>query len=193
MKKFLTVVVVLTVGFNSVVNANEIDKPKSPVGVAVVNTGSVFKLFYRGTKSDNVTVTIYNAQNEKVYREKLSHIVNFVRPYNFSSLPEGSYQIVLEGADGKQVQNVVYKRHNNAKLMDLMRVAGSPGKYVLRISNKGPESLQVKIYDKSQSLVYEGKENIEGDFAKVYDLSDIGNDFFVEVTDKSGNTQSLSL
>jgi hypothetical protein len=192
MKKILTVVVVLTVVFSSVVNANEIDKPKSPVGMAVVNTGSVVKLFYQGVKSGRVKVTIINANNETIFKETLSDVENFMRPYNFSSLPDGAYRIVLEGENGKQVQTIAYKKPSKLKLMDLTQVAGVAGKYMLRVSNKEKDVLTVRIFDRSASLVYEATENISHDFAKLYNLEKVGEGFYIEVTGKNGITQTLT-
>jgi hypothetical protein len=88
MKKFLTILVVLA-AVSVAVNAKNVDKPKSPVGMAVVKTGSIFKLYYKGAKSGDVKVTIYNDNNEKVYTETIRKIDSFMRPYNFSSLKEG--------------------------------------------------------------------------------------------------------
>jgi hypothetical protein len=191
MKKFLTLIVVLTV-MCSAVKANEIDKPKSPVGTSVIKSGSVFKLFYKGAKSGDVTVTILDANGSAVYKETLRNVDNFMRPYNFSSLKEGDYTIELNHEDGKQLQKISYHNivSNKKKLMNLIRINGTD-KYVLMVSNKGNEVLKINVFDAKNGLVYSGVESINGDFAKVYDLDDVGKGFVFEVTDKDGNTQSL--
>jgi hypothetical protein len=191
MKNFLTILVVLT-AVAGAVNVNAIDKPKSPAGMAVMKSGSVFKLFYQGTKSDNIKVTIFNASGKPVFKESLRHVENFMRPYNFSSLPDGAYTIELDGEDGKQVQKINYQTGTSQKLMSIVRVGGNSDKYMLRISNKGHETIQVKIYGQSGAMVYDGKEQLDGDFARIYDLKKIGNKFLFEVVDKNGNSETLT-
>lgn len=186
-------IVVLTV-ISSAVVANEIDKPKSPVGTSIIKSGSVFKLFYKGTRPSDVTVTILDEKGVAVYKETLRNVESFMRPYNFSSLKEGEYTIELNHEDGKQLQKISY--HNTVaapqkKLMNLLRVPGTD-KYMLRVSNKGSEVLEVNVYNAEHSLVYSGTEKIEGDFAKIYDLNEVGHGFVIEVTDRNGNTQSLT-
>jgi hypothetical protein len=193
MKKFLTMIVVLTVMYSAVV-ANAIDKPKSPVGTSVIKSGSVFKLFYKGTRPSDVTVTILDEKGTAVYKETLRNVENFMRPYNFSSLKEGEYTIELNHEDGKQLQKISY--HNavataQKKLMNLLRVPGTE-KYMLRVSNKGNETLKVSVFDAKHALVYSGTEKIDGDFAKIYDMNEVGQGFVIEVTDQNGITQSLS-
>jgi hypothetical protein len=191
MKNLLTILVVLTAVCGAV-NVNASDKPKSPTGVAVVKSGSTFKVFYRGSKMGNVKVTIYNAQGTAVFTEKIHNLESFVRPYNFSSLTEGEYTVELEDADGKQVQSLSYHVATTKKLMKLAHIKGTDNKYVLMVSNKGSDVLNVKVYDESNTLVHTSTENLQGDFAKVYNLNTIGKNFSFEVTDRSGNTQTLT-
>lgn len=191
MRKYLTILVVLTAVCSSV-SANEIDKPKTPVGMAVVKTGAIFKLYYKGLKPADVRVTIFNDKGIPVYKETLRHIESFMRPYNFSTLGEGDYTIELDGEEGKQIQKISYHKFSSKKLMNIIRVAGSEDKYMLRVSNKGSEKLQIRIFDRSNALIYVGNENIEGDFAKIYDLGKTGSGFVFEITDKNGLTQSVT-
>jgi hypothetical protein len=191
MKKFLTILVVLTAVCGAV-NANEIDNPKASVGMAVMKTGSIVKLFYKGSVAGNVKVAIYNAKGEKVFTEILRNIENFVRPYNLSSLEQGEYTIELEGVDGKQIQKVSYFKGKIEKLMHLVHLQGTDNKYVLSVANKGSEKLQVKIYDGANNLLYNETESFQGDFAKIYNLDKVGEKFLFEVTDQNGVTKSLS-
>jgi hypothetical protein len=191
MKKFLTILVVLTAVCGAV-NANEIDNPKASVGMAVMKTGSIVKLFYKGSVAGDVKVAIYNAKGDRVFRETIRNIENFVRPYNFSSLEEGEYVIELDGADGKQLQKVSYFKGRIERLMNLVHLAGPENKYVLTVSNKGNEKLQVRIYDAESTLLYSETESFQGDFAKIYNLNKVGEKFRFEVTDSNGLTKSLT-
>jgi hypothetical protein len=190
MKNFLTILVLTAMC--GAVNANEIDNPKASVGMAIMKTGSVIKLFYQGSVAADVKVSIFDAKGERVFRETFRNIENFVRPYNFSSLKEGEYTIELEGADGRQLQKVNYSKGKIEKLMHLVRLAGAENKYVLTVANKGSEKLQVKIYDGENSLIYNETESFQGDFAKIYNLNKVGEKFLFEVTDQNGVSKSLT-
>lgn len=191
MKKFLTIFFVLTAVCGGV-QANEIDNPKAAAGMAVMKSGSVIKLFYKGTVSGDVKVSIYSEKGEKVFTETIRNIENFVRPYNFSTLPEGAYTIELKGADGRQLQKVNYSKGKIEKLMNLMHLTGSENKYVLTVANKGSEKLKVRIYDEKNNLLYNETEAIQGDFAKIYNLNKVSGRFLFEVTDQNGVTKSLT-
>lgn len=191
MKKFLTIFFVLTAVCGGV-QANEIDNPKAAAGMAVMKSGSVIKLFYKGTVSGDVKVSIYSEKGEKVFTETIRNIENFVRPYNFSTLPEGAYTIELKGADGRQLQKVNYSKGKIEKLMNLMHLTGSENKYVLTVANKGSEKLKVRIYDEKNNLLYNETEVIQGDFAKIYNLNKVSGRFLFEVTDQNGVTKSLT-
>jgi hypothetical protein len=190
MNKFLTIVVMLTV-VCSAVSANNIDNPKATTGMAVVKSGSIFKVYYRGLKRSDVKVTILNEEGQAVHKETLKKIESFVRPYNFSTLKEGNYTIELESEDGKQLKSVAYENAVQPRLMSLVRLRGGENKYVLSVANKGDDVLKVRIVDSKRNEVFSETNEVEGDFARIYKLNKIGDDFRFEVTDKNGNTQSI--
>jgi hypothetical protein len=189
MKKFLSILVVLAV-VCSAAKAN-IDDPKSGSGMAVVKSGDVFKLIYKGVKPGDIKVTIYNAQGKTIFQETLHKLASFVRPYNFSSIAEGEYTLELEGENGKQVQSISHRNEASALPMKLVAVSGATNKYVLSVPNQGAGLMQVKIYDNTNGLVYDRTEKLDGNFARVYNLTDIGSGFSFEVTDVNGVTQTL--
>jgi hypothetical protein len=194
MKKLLSILLTLTLVVG-VVRANVAD-PKSPLGMAVVKSGSGFKLFYKGEQTGDVKVKITDSRGGAVFSETIKNVESFVRPYNFSSLSDGEYTIELAGHDGKQTQHVSYVSESKIaapKLANILHVTGSAQRYMLTVSNKtGNDVLKIKIYDDSNSLVYSETQEITGDFAKVYNLNKIGKNFTVEVTDRSGSTQWLT-
>jgi hypothetical protein len=194
MKKIFSILLTLTLVVG-VVRANDAD-PKSPKGMAVIKSGSVFKLFYKGEQTGDVKVKIMDSHGDAVFTETIKNIESFVRPYNFSSLSEGEYTIELDGHDGKQTQHLSYVSHDNivvSKLANILHVTGSAQRYMLTVSNKtGADVLKIKIYDAANSLVYSETQEITGDFAKVYNLNKVGRNFSFEVTDGSGSTQLLT-
>ena len=191
MKKFLSILVMLA-AVSGVVSAKNIDEPKASTGVALMKSDKGVKVFYKGSKTGTIKVTITNAQGESIYRETLKNVESFMRPYNLSSISEGEYNIEIVTPEGRQVEKFLYSKTKVEKLMNLMQVKDSGGKYILMVSNKsGEDELKVNIYDEAYRLVYQGTENITGDFAKVYDLSSLGKNFTFEVSDSNG-TKSIS-
>ncbi len=94
MKKTLSIFIVL-LAISSAVSARRMDKPEEASTMAVTKSGSLVKLFYKGVKDCNVKVTITNSENQIVFEELIKQVDGFMRPYNFSELPEGDYTIKL--------------------------------------------------------------------------------------------------
>ncbi len=190
MKKFLSIVVVLAMA-SGVVCAN-VDKPKAATGMAVVKSNSGFKLFYRGTNSGNVKVSIINSKGEQVFKETLHNVESFVRPYNMSSLGEDEYTVQLTSSDGKLIDKVAYTKETMADHVRVVAVKNSPNKFLMSLANKtGAENVEVKIYDKDNNLVFQQSEKVSGDFAKVYSLKQLRDHVIFEVTTDNGVSTSF--
>jgi hypothetical protein len=189
MKKFLALL--LFVGIVSAqVNAHG-TTPASPTNMAVVKSGNVFKLFYRGEQSGKVHVTIYNDKGKVVFREILRGTDNFMRPYNFSSLSEGVYTIELSDAQGTRVEKVIHSLAKE-KTAHLTRLNLGKNKYLLTVPNRGRNVLKVKIFNERNGLLYEKTEVIEGNFGKVYNLEEIEGVPVFQVVDEQGRSIRLS-
>jgi hypothetical protein len=190
MKK-ISLILVMLVMIQSVVSANAIDHPSPTSGMAIMKIGSTVKVFYKGVKAGPVKVVILDAAGKIVFTEAFRKVENFIRPYNFSSLKDGSYTIELSDADGKQVEQIVYTKGNIQRLARLARMAGTPDKYILSLPNKGDDNIVVKVYDSSNTIIYNQQETISGDFAKIYNLKKVIGAVTFEITDKNGITTTL--
>lgn len=192
MKKTLSILAAITI-FSTALFANNIDNPNAATGMAIMKNGTTVKLFYKGTKQTDVKVSIYNATNTLVYSETIKNVDGFVRPYNFTNLEEGEYSIELLGENGRQVERVIYKLGKVQKLANVMHVTGEPNKYILTVANKGQDVLTIKIYGDRGVLLYSKTEEVNGDFAQVYNLDKYNGGLTFEVSDSKGVTKSLSL
>jgi hypothetical protein len=190
MKKILSLVVVVLIAVgHGYANGTE---PNSPLGMSVIKHGALVKLFYRGEQSGKVKVTIYNKRGVVVFKETLENTQDFMRPYNFSSLPSGSYTIELCDEQGKRFQKVIHSSAQGKRVAHLTRLHKGENTYVLAVPNKGDDKLTVKIYDQRNSILYEETQVIEGNFAKVYNLNKVGGQHIFEITDKSGRMNRLT-
>lgn len=171
-----------------------IDNPEAAAtGMAIMKQGSMIKLFYKGTKSADVKVAIYNSSNMLVFSETIRNVDGFVRPYNFSSLREGVYSIELTGENGRQVERVNYTLGKVEKLANVLHIAGEQSKYMLTVSNKGKDAITVKIYDAKGNMVYKQTEEVDGDYARIYNLEKYTGGVTFEVSDSHGITKLMSL
>lgn len=193
MKKTLSIFVALMI-MSAAVFARRADKPVTPketTGMAVVQLGTTVKLFYKSEKASKVRVTIYDENNNVVLTDNIRKMDGFVRPYNFSALPEGDYKIEVADESGRQVSRLDYHKAKFKKIAHLIRIQNS-SKYMLMLSNRGEDVVNVKILDDARNVVYEGSETISDDFSKVFDLEKLNGEFSFEITDKSGTILSLT-
>ncbi len=191
MKKFFSFLAILAFVAVSV-SANAIDDRNTSVGVAIMKSGSTFKVFYKGEKTGNVKVTIYNASRKAVYTETLRQVNNFMRPYNFSSLAEGDYTIEVVSVNGKSVEAVEYSKGKIEHFANVVKVLGSDDKFLVSIANKGTDVITVRILSESNAVLYKSTEEISGDFAKVYKLKDLDGSILFEISNESGILKTIA-
>lgn len=170
--------------------ANASDNPSS--SMAVLKRGSTIKLLYKGIEQNDVKVLIVNDENQVVFSEKIKSTTGFVRPYNFSKLPEGNYSIELIDNKGHQSELVSHKTESTRKLMHVIRVGGTTDKFVLSVPSPGQQKISIAIYDENGRTLYSGKENIAGDFARVYNLQKYVGRITFEVVDNTGKANSFT-
>ncbi|HEX8038336.1 MAG TPA: T9SS type A sorting domain-containing protein [Chryseosolibacter sp.] len=188
MKKILILVfVALTIGQ---ANAKGVD-PKAPLGMSVIKSGNICKLFYRGEVAGDIEVTIYNENGRAVFSEVIRNKDNFMRPYNLSTLPEGNYTIALNDGQTTRVEKITHFNRKDVRAVRLIKVNNAEHKYLLAISNEGNDVLTITVFDQHNSLIYKGTEHVNGDFAKVYNLKGNGR-FLFQVSDQKGRTSAVS-
>jgi hypothetical protein len=156
-----------------------------------VKDGATFKLYYRGTDKNDVKISIRDENDNIVYSEVIKKSTGFVRPYNFSKLPEGKYTIEIADNSGTQLESFMYRRAEMDKIAHLQKVAGSQ-RYVLSMPKRASGNVSIRIFDVNSMLIYERSEHIAGDFAKMYNLEKFEGRFLFEVTDASGNATTIS-
>jgi hypothetical protein len=164
-------------------------KPTSTSSVAVTHAAgsSLVKLYYKAEKSGTVQVSILNERNEIVFNETLKKIEYFVRPYNFTQLPEGEYTLIVNDESGKSVEKVSYKNEKVEKLIHVVKLI-EEDKYMLTVSSAKPQDVFIYIFDENGILVHNEIQSISKDFAQVYNLKDVKS-FTIEVWDKDGALQ----
>jgi hypothetical protein len=148
-------------------------------------------VFYKGETSGTVKVSIYNAKGHIVWNETFKNRDNFMRPYNFSSLPNGEYSFIVTDEKGKHIERVTHSIGRSISKSHLSVLDKKEQKYLLTVPNHGAESLTVKIFDEDENLVYKNVEPVSGDFGKVYDLENIHGVVTFEITDTKGKMDRI--
>ena len=191
MKKSLSfLVVLLTVA--SMTYANSGDNPST--NMAVLKNGTSVKLLYKGAEQNDVKILIFNENDRVVFSEKIKNTDGFVRPYNFSKLPEGNYRIQIIDNAGSKTEQVAYNGENQInrnKLIHVARISGTAGKFVLSVPNQQKETLTVTIYG-DNNVLYSENEIVTGDFARIYNLKNYSGQVTFKVTDSKGLSNSLT-
>lgn len=189
MKKILSLVlVVIAIGH---MNAKGIE-PNSPLGTSIIKKGALVKLFYRGEHSGKVKVTIYDENGTVVFKEVVENHEHFMRPYNFSSLPSGEYTIQIADENGTRIEKVEHGVSKKKRPANLWRLNPDSNKYMLSVPRNGSDELVVKIYDERNTVIYQETARMSGDFAKVYDLSQVKGAHTFEITDNNGGVRRLA-
>ena len=189
MKKILSLVlVVIAIGH---MNAKGIE-PNSPLGTSIIKKGALVKLFYRGEHSGKVKVTIYDENGTVVFKEVVENHEHFMRPYNFSSLPSGEYTIHIADENGTRIEKVEHGVSKKKRPANLWRLNPDSNKYMLSVPRNGSDELVVKIYDERNTVIYQETARMSGDFAKVYDLSQVKGAHTFEITDNNGGVRRLA-
>ncbi|HMJ68901.1 MAG TPA: hypothetical protein VK508_08400 [Cyclobacteriaceae bacterium] len=193
MKKILTLSLVL---LSTVMFANGTDDKNpsaSASGSAVIKNGeSTFRVIYKSEKENDVKVSILDDRNRVVYSEKVSNTDGFSRPYNFASLNEGDYTISIEDGTKKTLEKVSYRSPRNAKMLNVLKVTGNEGKYLITAAGKGAEVITVSIYDGTHTLIHRGYETTSGDFAKVYNVKSVKGHLTFEIANANGEVKTVS-
>jgi hypothetical protein len=185
MKKFFLVVMTMAIGSVALATGND----PSPTGMAVVRTGSTFRVFYKAPGQTNVTVSIYDESNNKVFSESFKESEGFIRPYNFEKLKEGKYTIELKDAAGFQIEKIAYEKKIEEKIARMVKLPGEE-KYAILVPTNGSKSLSVDIYNRYGSSVYSKAYEVNGDFSRLFDLT-VLDSFTVVVSDSKGLTTTL--
>ena len=165
-------------------------KGSSSVAVTNVTGSTLYKVYYKSDRPGKVKVSIINEKGNTIFDETLKKVNGFLRPYNFDGLPEGKYTIKVEDEYGKTVEKINYKLGRVEKLIQVHKLPGE-NKYLLSISSPKPEDVFIYIFDDKGNLVHNEIQSINGDFAQVYNLTEVKS-FTIEVSDKFGELKTVT-
>jgi hypothetical protein len=184
MKKVLISAALLTVlGANVWANPGDEVKGVVKASVATTTRNGVYNLVYRGTGAVKVTIT--NAAGEVVLMDQINAEGGFLRPYNFTSQPAGTYTLTVFDRNGKATLPVVHGAGQFRPVAAIKPVQDK--KFELTLVGSSAEQVSVNIYDAALNLVYTEQIDKQGSFSRVYDLTKIRtSNFTFEVLGQGG-------
>ena len=183
-KLILSFIVALTV---SVAMAND---PTSVTGTALVKSGSIVKLFYKGETNATVKVSILNERGALVFTETLRNTDGFSRPYNFSDLQYGAYTVEVDNGIRRNVEHVNYSAQGIVKFATVIKLKDE-NRYMLLVPNKSPEKLHITILDSNGNKVHSSVRSLSGDFGTILNVEELNGPFTVLVEDSTGSMKSF--
>ncbi|MDX1349014.1 MAG: hypothetical protein R3279_02140 [Putridiphycobacter sp.] len=143
-------------------------------------------------------ITITDADGEIVFNEKVSKYKNGVK-YNLSTLPVGTYTILLEGDDIVDTytttiteEEVLFKNreyHTRPNITVLNKAV----QIDMHFANS--ENIHVEIYDLAGELIFDFKDSKQGNFNKIFNLEklEIGDYKIVVSTEYFSSASTITL
>jgi hypothetical protein len=137
----------------------------------------VYRLMYQSAIQGLVKVSIYDASGALMLTERIQNQTGFIRPYNFSALPVGEYTIEVSDGSEKTTRQIFHgisslNESNDNQVKVSVQSLGDNQKYALSVLGEC-RSVEVKIYDAYNNLVFTELVAEPGNFRKVYDFSKI--------------------
>ncbi len=191
MKSLLIAVLVV---LSAAVTTFGIDKPAtSGLAVIPVKGKQVFKVIYKGESVGTVKINVVSAANVIVYSETLSNVDGFILPLNFGDLEYGEYTVNVTDATGKKTEKLTYlPQIVPATSIHIAKISGDT-RYLVAVPSQGDQVVNVKIFDKSNNLLHDETNEVNGNFGQIYNTKNIPetSGFTFQVTDSTGNTKTV--
>ena len=176
----------LLCGSGNAVYARSVENPTSTIGVGIMKKGSIFQVYYKGTRSSDVKVAIFNDKGGRVFFEVIRKIDGFVRPYNFSDLAEGRYTFEISDGITRQSHVGNYRMQEPEQSVapaHLTRV-GNENKFLLTVPGRSPRVVFVSIYGEKGQLLYREQLHHITEFARFYNLNAYAGIFYLSLSMK---------
>lgn len=140
-----------------------------------------YKLVYPVHTAGTVYIRIYDQEGQQVFSDRIKNKNGFMRPYDFSKLPDGNYKFMIQSNGGKIITEIIHKLHRN-DLNISVGDAGEKGAYQLVVRGVKKDPVYVSIYDKKDELVYEDVVKVGKNFSRIYSFPDKAEDLTFVVT-----------
>jgi hypothetical protein len=171
MKKTLLVLLALLMACFTISSAKVDLKKKSKV--AVLQQDDLVRLCYEGTTFTEVEVSIKDTEGREIFNEQINE-KSFIRPYNFSELPRGDYEVTVKDETGEHKEKVrYYDRAYIGHVAQLKNKESEGSKFLVTVPEKGSQEATICVYDKENNLVFSETAPGNKGYAKVFHLKNL--------------------
>lgn len=154
----------------------------------ISDSSAVFKVYYSKPIVAKVKVSIFNAEGKKVFTESIKNENGFVRPYNMSSLPAGTYTFQIDDKNEVETFEFVYaevEEQEEAIVANVVRMEDD--KFFLGVSSTNSNTVQIDIYNDRDEVIYSAEEVVANQFGQLYNLNSVKSNGFTLVVKHNGN------
>lgn len=137
------------------------------------------KVTFALKEMDNVTLSIYDAEEKLIYSEKVESPSNSYKTYDLRALPDGTYFLETE-SDTKisrykisvQGKTAVLSAHAVSEIYKPTFV-NKKGLVWISVLNMDESPVNIKIYDKAKNEVYDSDVIVDQNVKRVFDINKI--------------------
>src|SRR3990170_1372206 len=168
------------------------DEPRKAGLVVVPMKGSeTFRVIYKSENTNKVKLNIYNLNSKLIFSEVINESNGFILPLNFKGLAFGEYTLEVIDALGKKIERISYQPSPVSNNIRIAKLSSNEDKFLVSVVNPGTKKITVKIFDTYNNLVHNEIMNVEGNFAQVYSVKNLGGACKFEVSDTTGNVKTV--
>lgn len=110
-----------------------------------------FKLIYKSLEEEPVSIQWVDAKNQIVYIDKIKSTDAFVKQYDLTTLPDGSYKVIVKSEDFTFEEEIVLGDLSDLKI----NLRAIDEKSVLMTGFKpAKKNVKLSIYDDNQNRIY---------------------------------------
>ena len=184
MKRTILIAALLVTVIGSAIASGN-DNQRSENIKLIKGEDQVHYLIYPFAEPGNVRVKFLNEKGKVVGSDRVRNARGFKKGYDLSKLAPGDYSVQIRDENGTMTKSFEIQ---NDITVAILRMTNQ--RYRLIVDSKEPGEVGVKIFDKAGDLVY--KDNQDGSFTRVYDLSQIDSDKFSFQLSANGNTHIIN-
>jgi len=188
MKKMMFLSIMLTGVSCGLWCVAEAAKPESEA--VTIQQGELVKVIYSSPNPCEVKITIANEKGDVLLTEKIKGKKEFIRPYNFSLLEEGTYEVTIQDDTGEHVNEVEYKAPKEKDLLAHINYMGKEGDdetlYLIAIPSDGDNEVTITVYDANDQPLHSDSKSITGGYATIYRIIGAREGVSFKIADKEG-------
>ena len=166
-----------------------------PMSEAVTIQGELVKVIYSNPEPCDVTITIANENGDVLLTDKIKGKSEFIRPYNFSELEEGTYEVTIQDDAGERVNEIEYHAPEQEEMMAHISFIGNEANdenlYLVAVPCQGEEEVTITVYDANHHVLHTDTKHINSDYASVYRVIGAKDGVVFKVTNKEGKEKSF--